>query len=325
MSGAGAQFGELVLLDEEPFAEGGSAELYRAQLYRAQRAGGEGQLVCVKLIRGAANEDEHVVGALAAEAVLAAKLRHPNVVRVYPVSEDDVLGEHEGRHFLVMEWIEGPDLATLIAHHGPLAPDLVAYVGASLARALAYIHHKDDGRPALIHFDVTPHNVLVGGDGAVKLSDFGIAKALGTTGAATLTRERGKAGYLAPEQLEPDAQVTSAVDLFSLGLVLWRALIGTHPYLEQCPPDRSFRRWLPAQLRKMAGGQARARRLVAEAAPTAPAGLCDAIERLLQPIERRTPEAELALAALEPHVRPTSAATLARLAASTPLGMGEGM
>lgn len=153
--------------------------------------------------------------------------------------------------------------------------------------------------------------MLVDGSGAVKLSDFGVAKALGTTGAATLTRERGKAGYLAPEQLDPAAQVTSSVDLFALGLVLWRALVGTHPYVERCPPGRSLQRWLPAQLRK------NARRTVVEAAPTAPAGLCDAIERHLQPVDRRTPEAERVLAALEPHVRSTSAATLARLAATT--------
>lgn len=300
--------GEYVLLDDEPLAEGGTAELYRAQ-----RVDG-GPIVCVKLLHQKLCQDEDVVAALAQEAALSVQLRHPNVVRVHGT------GEHEGRHFIVMELVDGPDLASLLTHHGPVAADLVAYIGASLARALIYIHHKDGGRPALIHFDVNPYNVLVGGDGAVKLSDFGIAKALRTTGAATLTRERGKAGYVAPEQLRPDAHVTSAVDLFGLGLVLWRALIGTHPYVEQCPPTRTLKRWLPAQLAKAE----RARRRVADAAPTAPAGLCDAIERLLQHVEARTPDAESVLAVLEPHVRPTSAATLARLAASTPLGVGEG-
>jgi serine/threonine-protein kinase len=136
MTHAGTQLGDLVLLDEEPFAEGGTAELYRAQ-----KVGGTGPIVCVKLLYAQLSQDERVVSSLAEEADLAVRLRHPNVVRVHR------MGEHEGRYFLVMELVDGPDLDTLVAQHGPLAPDLVAYVGASLARALVYIHHKTRAVP----------------------------------------------------------------------------------------------------------------------------------------------------------------------------------
>ncbi|HJL15506.1 MAG TPA: serine/threonine-protein kinase, partial [Sandaracinaceae bacterium LLY-WYZ-13_1] len=243
-------------------------ETATAELFVAQHAHG-GALVCVKRIRPELSDDEDFVADFVSVAERAIQLRHPNVVRVYE------WGQHDGC-FLAMELIDGPDLATLLGEVETLAAPLAAHVGASLALALAHIHHRDGAREPLIHFDVTPHNVLIGGSGEVKLSDFGLAKALGTTGAATLTRERGKAGYLAPEQLDPTSLVTARVDLFALGLVLWQALIGTHPYVERCPPGRSLQRWIPAQLER------NARRRVAEAAPMAPAGLCDAIERLLQ-------------------------------------------
>lgn len=271
-----------------------------AELFRARRADG-GPVVCLKRVRARYCLDEVFVAELAAVGSRAALLRHPNVVRVHGWSQAD------SGFLVVMELVEGPDLATLLRERGPLGPSVVAHVGASLARALAYIHHRDGEREPLIHFDVTPHNALVDGSGAVKLSDFGLAKALGTTGAATLTRERGKAGYLAPEQLEP-GPVTAAVDLFALGLILWQCLVGTHPYVERCPPGRALERWIPAQLSK------NARRSVAEAAPTAPAGLCATIERLLQPVEARTSAPEEVVASLEPHVRSSSAASLGRLA-----------
>lgn len=285
--------GSYVIL--ERLAEGGMAEVFVARA-------GAGQLVCLKRLRAKHAEDEGFVAGFATELDLARALRHPNIVRVHEWGEDQ-------GYFFVMELVEGPDLATLTAEHGPLAPDVVAHIGASLARALTYIHHRDGDRPPVVHCDVTPHNVLVDDSGTVKLSDFGVAKALGTTGAATLTRERGKAGYLAPEQLGGGERLVDArVDLFSLGLVLWRALIGTHPYVERCPPGQSLARWIPSQLR------ANARRRVGEAAPTAPAGLCQVIEDLLQPLPARTAVAERVVSALEPHVQPGSAAELGRIA-----------
>lgn len=290
------RLGEYVLLGNA-FAEGGTASVYRGQ----KRGGGP--LVCVKRMERRMDDDEEIAASFMAEAEFATALDHPNIVRVHEWGSD------ESSYYIVMELVRGTDLATILAKNGPLAPDLVAYVGLSLARALVYIHHRGAAHPPLIHCDVTPHNVLVADTGAVKLSDFGVARALRTTGAATITRERGKAAYLAPEQLDPEARVSSSVDLFALGLVLWQGLIGSHPYFEGCPPGRSLRRWIPAQLRK------NARRRVVEAAPGAPVGLCQAIEALLQPVSARTPRAEDVLDALQPHVKPNSAPTLGELAA----------
>ncbi len=292
-----ASIDDYELLDR--FAAGGMAELFRA------RRKSDGALVCLKRIRQAHCQDERFVIEFVRELALATTLRHPNVVRVH------AWGQGESS-FYVMELVDGTDLATLVGHLGSLPPDVVAHIGASLARALVYIHHRDGERSPLIHCDVTPHNVLIDSSGAVKLSDFGVAKALGTTGAATLTRPRGKAGYLAPEQLDGEAYIDARVDLFTLGLVLWGALIGTHPYVERCPAGRQLETWIPSQLRK------NARRRVVDAAPAAPAGLCDTIEQLLQPAEARTPAAERVLAALEPHVQPESAARLGRLVSSIP-------
>jgi len=282
----------------EPIGQGGMAEVYRAQTP-------SGQLVCLKRVKAEHADDIDFLAAFVDELDLAKALRHPNIVRVYEWGQDD------GPWF-TMELIDGPNFGTLLERHGRLPAHIVAHIGACLAQALVYVHHRDGNRPPAVHCDVTPHNVLIDQSGTVKLADFGIAKALGTTGAASLTRPRGKAGYLAPEQLDTndagEQLIDSRVDLFTLGLVLWRGLIGTHPYIEQCPPNTTLPRWIPSQLRK------NARRTVGEAAPTAPAGLCQTIEDLLQPLERRTSTAERVLAALLPHTHPESAADLGRIA-----------
>src|SRR5690606_12050481 len=153
-------------------------------------------------------------------------------------------GEDRG-HFYVMELIDGMDLGNLLHRSGPLSPELVVLLGTQLAKALIYVHHSDSqtGRKPLVHWYVTPPNVLIGRDGAVKLSDFGIAKALRKTGAETITRARGKPWYLSPEQWE-GGKVGAHSDLFSLGLVLWRALVGTHPYAEGRPSDVMLETWI---------------------------------------------------------------------------------
>jgi serine/threonine protein kinase len=259
-----------------------------AEVFLAQRA--EEPMVVLKRIRPEHCEHEDFVAMFLTEVELAASLRHPNIVRVYDHGED-------GGYYLVMEHVDGGDLAALLRRVGPLVPTLVAYVGAEIARALVLIHHSDPqtGRKPLVHCDVTPHNVLLGRDGAVKVSDFGLARALRKTGAETLTRVRGLPFYLSPEQWlgEP---VGSRADLFALGLVLWRALVGTHPFAEGRPAGarQQLNDWIREHTIR------NERRPAADAAPRAPAVLLRLIDRLLQPVADRIASAEECLAELSP-------------------------
>lgn len=276
-----------------PLAEGGMAELFRAQRVEG------GPVVCLKRMRRELCQDVELVAELTREVELAAQLDHANLVPVYDHGED-------GGHYLVMQLVEGMDLARLRSAR-TLHPLRVAYVGVELARALVYVHHSDPdkGRKPLVHCDVTPHNVLVGLDGTVKLSDFGLARALRRTGAETLTRSRGKPSYLSPEQWEGE-RIGSRSDLFSLGVVLWQALAGTHPYAEGPRPRKMMlEAWI--QERTIANE----RRTVAEAAPEAPETLQRVIEGLLQRAPARTARAEEVLEALVPLVESDAREALA--------------
>lgn len=269
-----------------------------AELFRAQRVEG-GPVVCLKRMRRELCQDEELVAELVREVELAVQLDHANLVPVYDHGED-------GGHYLVMQLVEGMDLARL-REARTLHPLRVAYVGVELARALVYVHHSDPakGRKPLVHCDVTPHNVLVGLDGTVKLSDFGLARALRKTGAETLTRTRGKPSYLSPEQRQGE-RIGSRSDLFSLGVVLWQALVGTHPYAEGPRPRKvMLEAWIHERT------IANARRTVAEAAPEAPEALQRGIEGLLQRAPERTARAEAVLEALVPLVESDAREALA--------------
>lgn len=270
------------------------------EVFRAETAGGAP--VCVKRALPSLSEDEEFVWQFVQEIELATRSRHPNVVEVLGHGED------AGQHYLVMELVEGADLDALFARRVRFSPGVVAYLGAELARALEYLHHRDreTGRAALVHCDVTPPNILIGKDGRVKLSDFGVAKALAGTGVATETGLRGRAGYFAPEQLMQQP-IDSRVDLFVLGLVLWRALIGTHPYLEGRPRECTLEPWLEERT------TSNLRRTVRDAAPAAPPGLQAAIEGALQLPAVRTPTPAHMLDALLPATTPGAASQLASL------------
>ncbi|MCW5803699.1 MAG: serine/threonine protein kinase [Deltaproteobacteria bacterium] len=148
--------------------------------------------------------------AFIAEARLASKLAHPNIVSVLDFDRDP-----EGRLFLVMEFVDGKDLDTLVAA-GPLSPSVVIFLAQEILRGLGYAHVN-----GVVHRDVSPHNVLVSWEGAVKVADFGIAKAGGEhTGTI-----KGKVAYLSPEQANGEP-LDNRSDLFSVGIVMWQMLAG---------------------------------------------------------------------------------------------------
>jgi len=152
------------------------------------------------------------------EARLAAALNHPHVVAIY----DQVDAGDE--HWLVMEYVEGSTLAELIRRDGPMTPDRVAPLLQQAAEALAAAHAA-----RIVHRDVKPSNILVGADGQVKLTDFGIAR---MEADATLTQTglmTGSPAYLAPE-IASGRMATEASDVWSLGATLFHALDGRPPY-----------------------------------------------------------------------------------------------
>ena len=188
---------------------GGSAEVWRCRDEALDR------LVALKLVTASGGEDAGRVGD---EARLLARLSHPGLVPVYDAGTDDA-----GRPWVVMELVEGETLAEAI-RRGAMPPERVADVGARLADALAYVH--DQG---LVHRDVKPANVLLGGDGRVRLTDFGIARLVDAAKVTATGLTVGTASYLSPEQVT-GSPVGPATDVYALGLVLLECLTGEREY-----------------------------------------------------------------------------------------------
>jgi len=187
--------------------------------------------VAVKLLKPAYAQDEAFVARFYAEARMAAKVVHPNVVAIYDISTDRT------SHAIVMEYVDGTTGARLIraaagqAEELPL--DACLHIVLSILHALEYAHsaRDDDGKPlSLVHRDVSPGNVLIDRTGAVKLTDFGIARAAEIERRTDAGQLKGKLGYMSPEQVvgrEPDARS----DIFTLGIVFG----AFHPCLDALP------------------------------------------------------------------------------------------
>jgi serine/threonine-protein kinase len=239
----------------ERIGTGGMAEVFRAT-YSPE--GGIEKTVAVKRILPAYAEDPQFITLFRREAELGSLLQHPNIVQVLDV------GRLEDTHFIAMEYVDGLSLRQLLKDYGPLPPHAVAYVGAELAAALDYAHRRTsrDGAPLnLIHRDINPPNVLLSRIGDVKLSDFGIARAITHAPVTRLGQVRGKSDYMAPEQLM-GASIDGRVDLFALGLTLHEALTGQRvlqgieeeprsslrAILAELPPPSALRPELPSAL-----------------------------------------------------------------------------
>jgi serine/threonine-protein kinase len=204
-------------------AQGGMGVVYLALM---RGPGAFNKLLVLKELKPDLFEDPSVVAMFMEEARLAACLSHPNVVQTIEAGTDG------NRHFIVMEHVEGQTLHRLASRAQklgtPVPFELQSAVLCSVLEGLAYAHAATDyeGRSlGIVHRDVSPHNVLIGYDGQVKLADFGIAKATGSLTDTRVGLLKGRVAYMAPEQAA-GGNVDARADLFSVGVMLWEAATG---------------------------------------------------------------------------------------------------
>jgi serine/threonine-protein kinase len=212
-------------------AHGGMATVY---LGRAKGKAGFEKVVAVKVIHPHLAAEAEFVGMFLDEARIAARLHHPHVVEILD------LGESNGAYYMVMEFIEGENLAALVrALEGePLPIMVVLQILADTLEGLGAAHElRDaDGRPyQLVHRDISPHNILINLDGWSKVGDFGIMKAVGKASNTKTGELRGKLAYMSPEQARGDGEVDHRTDLFAVGVIAWELLTGQR--LFACPTE----------------------------------------------------------------------------------------
>jgi serine/threonine protein kinase len=246
---------------ERPLGRGGMASVYLARDVELDRP------VAVKLLAESLAGDTAFRRRFLREARLAARLSHPNVVAVYDAGD-----EGGGRPYIVMEYVDG----TTLEGRGPLPPGEAVALAVQACQGLAHAHAA-----GLVHRDVKPHNLLLRTDGALKVADFGIARAAEATALTQVGTVLGTAAYLAPEQAAGE-EVTAAADVYSLGAVLYELLAGRPPYEPASLADLTDRPEI---------------RPVSELAPRVPRHVEDAVMRSL---------------ARNPAYRPASAGELAR-------------
>jgi serine/threonine-protein kinase len=226
-----------------PLGEGGMATIWRAVDEQLDRE------VAVKLLREQFGNDAGFAARFRQEARAAGSLSHPNIVPVYDYGTDE-----DGVQCIVMQLVEGENLATLLRDRGHLETDDAVRVALGVASALEAAHRR-----GLVHRDVKPGNILITDDGDVKVTDFGIARAVSEASMTVTGTTLGSVHYFSPEQARGD-EVTGASDVYALGIVLYEMLAGRRPFegdsaagvalkrLNEDPPPPSTFRPVPSGL-----------------------------------------------------------------------------
>jgi serine/threonine-protein kinase len=228
-----------------PLGEGGMATLWRAVDEQLDRE------VAVKILRPQYSGDPGFAARFKQEARSAGSLAHPNIVSVYDYGTDP---EDESQ-YIVMQLVDGEDLAGVLRQRGTLSVDDAVRVATGVASALEAAHRR-----GIVHRDVKPGNILITDAADVKVTDFGIARAVSETSMTVTGTTLGSVHYFSPEQARGD-EVTGASDVYSLGIVLYEMLTGRRPFEgdsaagvalkrlnEDAPPPTRYRPDLPAGL-----------------------------------------------------------------------------
>ena len=196
---------------------GGMALVYKAHDILLNRK------VAVKILRQQFVHDEDFIRRFRREAQSAAALSHPNVVSIYDVGQEDET------HYIVMEYVEGHNLNEIIQERAPLQIDEAVRIASQICDALEHAHHNQ-----IIHRDIKPHNILIGKNGRVKVTDFGIARAVTSSTITQTGSVVGSVHYFSPEHAK-GINTGEKSDLYSLGIVIYQMLTGKLPFLGESP------------------------------------------------------------------------------------------
>lgn len=228
---------------ERKIGEGGMARVYLGRDLRLNRR------VAIKIPHRHISGDADFLDRFRHEAQAAAILAHPHIVDVYDVGQDGDI------HYIVMEYVEGTDLKTLINREAPLAVSRAVEIAAQIAGGLSAAH-----RAGMVHRDIKPQNVIVTPEGTARITDFGIAKSQLSTATTETGVSLGTVDYISPEQAQ-GRPASPQSDIYSLGVVLYEMLTGRLPFrgetalavamkhvAEDAPPPRQLNPQIPIQL-----------------------------------------------------------------------------
>src|ERR1043165_6754770 len=204
---------------------GGMAEVFAGSAVGAE---GFSRKVAIKRVLPGFSEHAGFARMFIAEARISSQLVHPNIVSVLDFDRDA-----DGRLFLVMELVDGTDLDALNSS-GLLPPSVVIFAISEVQRGLGFAHDlpTNSGIRGVVHRDISPHNVLLSWEGAVKVSDFGIAKARAASEATASAFIKGKPAYMSPEQANGQP-LDGRSDLFAIGTMLWEMAVGQRLFVAE--------------------------------------------------------------------------------------------
>lgn len=198
----------------ERIGEGGMSVVYKAKCRLLHR------YVAIKILKPEFLNDNKFVESFRRESQAAASLIHPNIVNIYDVGLEGI-----NIHYIVMEYVEGKTLGTIIEEEGKLSDYDTIEIGKQIASALSFAHKNH-----IIHRDIKPHNILIAEDGTAKITDFGIAKAVNSTTLVAPDKSiMGSVHYFSPEQAR-GGYVDEKSDIYSLGVVMYEMITGKVPF-----------------------------------------------------------------------------------------------